>query len=105
MTFLLYIFESKPILIQTMAAKRPRTDEEFIPHKEMADMIEMLDNYPTAPSLESLQREINELKAKLEQVPQPPPAKPKTPKVTLASVDGKIDYLISLLTNGASDQV
>ena len=105
MTFLLYIFESKPILIQTMAAKRPRTDEEFIPHKEMADMIEMLDNYPTAPSLESLQREINELKAKLEQVPQPPPAKPKTRKVTLALVDGKIDYLISLLTNGASDQV
>ena len=105
MTFLLYIFESKPILIQTMAAKRPRTDEEFIPHKEMADMIEMLDNYPVAPSLESLQREVNELKMKLEQVPQPPPAKPKTRKVTLASVDGKIDYLISLLTNGASDQV
>ena len=105
MTFLLYIFESKPILIQTMAAKRPRTDEEFIPHKEMADMIEMLDNYPVTPSLESLQREVNELKMKLEQVPQPLPAKPKTRKVTLASVDGKIDFLISLLTNGASDQV
>ena len=86
-------------LIRTMAVKRPRTDK-FIPYKEMADMIEMLDNYPTAPSLESLQREINELKAKLEQVPQPPPAKPKTRKVTLASVDSKIDYLISLLTNG-----
>ena len=81
-----------------MAAKRPRTDEEFIPHKEMADMIEMLDNYPVAPSLESLQREVNELKAKLEQVP--PPAKPKTRRVTLASLESKIDYLISLLTNG-----
>ena len=105
MTFLLYIFESKPILIQTMAAKRPRTDEEFIPHKEMSDMLNMLDNYPAAPSLESLQRQIDELEKKLEQVPQPPPAKSKARKVTLASVDGKIDYLISLLTNGASDQV
>ena len=104
MTFLLYIFESKPILIQTMAAKRPRTDE-FIPQKEMSDMLKMLDNYPVAPSLESLQRQINELEKKLEQVPQPPPAKSKARKVTLASVDGKIDYLISLLTNGASDQV
>ena len=79
-----------------MAAKRPRTDEEFIPHKEMADMIEMLDNYPVAPSLESLQREVNELKAKLEQ----PVPRPKTRRVTLASVESKIDYLISLLTNG-----
>ena len=104
MTFLLYIFESKPILIQTMAAKRPRTDEEFIPHKEMSDMLNMLDNYPVAPSLESLQRQIDELEKKLEQVPQPPPTK-KARKVTLSSVDAKIDYLISLLTNGASDQV
>ena len=64
-------------------------------------MIEMLDNYPTAPSLESLQRQIDELSKKLEQVPQPPPAK-KARKVTLSSVDAKIDYLISLFTNGAS---
>ena len=104
MTFLLYIFESKPILIQTMEAKRPRTDE-FIPQKEMSDMLKMLDNYPVAPSLESLQRQIDELEKKLEQVPQPPPAKSKARKVTLASVDGKIDYLISLLTNGASSEV
>ena len=103
MTFLLYIFESKPILIQTMEAKRPRTDE-FIPQKEMSDMLKMLDNYPAAPSPESLQRQIDELKTKLEQVPQSPPAK-KARKVTLASVDGKIDYLISLLTNGASGEV
>ena len=96
----IYIFESKPILIQTMAAKRPRTDE-FIPQKEMSAMLEMLDNYPTAPSLESLQREINELKMKLDQVP-PETSKPKARKVTLASVDNKLDYLISLLTNGAN---
>ena len=99
MTFLLYIFESKPILIQTMAAKRPRTDE-FIPQKEMSDMLKMLDNYRQL-SLESLQREINELKMKLDQVP-PETSKPKAHKVTLASVDAKLDYLISLLTNGAN---
>ena len=101
MTFLPYIFESKPILIQTMAAKRPRTDE-FIPQKEMSDKLKMLDNYPAAPSLESLQREINELKMKLDQVPpEKPKAKPR--KITLASVDAKLDYLISLLTNGVNE--
>ena len=100
MTFLLYIFESKPILIQTMAAKRPRTDE-FIPQKEMSDMLKMLDNYPAAPSLESLQREINELKIKLDQI-SPEKSKPKAHKVTLASVNDKLDYLISLLTNGTN---
>ena len=78
MTFLLYIFESKSILIQTMAAKRPRTDE-FIPQKEMSDMLKMLDNYPAAPSLESLQREINVLKMKLDPVP-PEKFKPKPRK-------------------------
>ena len=103
MTLLLYIFESKSFQIQTMAVKRPRTDE-FIPHKEMSatDMLEMLDNYPTAPSLESLQGEINELKMKLDQVPpEKPKAKPR--KITLASVDAKLDYLILLLTNGANE--
>ena len=83
-----------------MVVKQPRTDE-FIPQKEMSDMLEMLDNYPTAPSLESLQREINELKIKLDQI-SPEKSKPKAHKVTLASVNDKLDYLISLLTNGTN---
>ena len=90
MTFLLYIFESKPILIQTMAAKRPRTDE-FIPQKEMSDMLKMLDNYPAAPSLESLQREINELKMKLDQVP---PKKPSPGLVKLRWLQLMLNWTI-----------
>ena len=100
---IMHIYQSLNLfLIQNMAAKRARTDE-FIPQKEMADMIEMLDNYPTAPSLESLQKEINELKMKLDQATHPPPDKPKARKVTLASVDAKLDYLISMLSNSVNE--
>ena len=60
----------------------------------MQSMNDLLDKYPTAPSLESLQKEINDLRQKLEA-----PTKTRPRKATLASVDAKLDILISLLTN------
>lgn len=57
-------------------------------------MHDLLDKYPTVPSLESLQKEINDLRQKLEA-----PTKIRPRKATLASVDAKLDILISLLTN------
>ena len=64
-----------------------------------ASMNDFISSYPAQPpSLGSLQMEINELKRKLENRDVPvPPKKPR--KITLATVDAKLDMLISLITN------